>query len=55
MKLYVFSWRNNPKRAELFGRVCRILCRGTLNSRMVEFIDSGQREIISGNALRRIT
>jgi hypothetical protein len=51
--LYRFCWGNNPKRATMQGRVCRVLCRGTMNSAMIEFIDNGQREVVSRNALRR--
>lgn len=51
---YIYCWRNNAKRATLYGRRCRVLARGAMNSRLVEFED-GQREIVSGNALRRAT
>jgi len=53
MSLYTYQWGNNDKRATLRGRVCRVVCRGRRNSCMVEFIDNGQREIISRNALRK--
>ena len=49
--LYRFCWGNNPKRATMQGRVCRVICRGTMNSAMIEFTDSGQREVVSRNAL----
>lgn len=49
---YYFAFGNNEKRAGLKGRACRILARGTKNSRLVEFED-GQREVVSGNALRK--
>ena len=52
--LYVFAWKNNPKRAAMRGRPCRVLARGSLNSCLIEFIDTGQREIISRNALRKL-
>jgi hypothetical protein len=49
---YVFAWGNNTKRAELKGRLCRIVCRGSsMRSVMVEF-ENGQREIVSYRALR---
>lgn len=51
--IYVYVWRNNPKRATLFGRYCKIVARLTMNSAVVEFED-GQRECISRNALRRL-
>ena len=53
--IYVYTWGNNPKRKTLKGRQCRVLARGTMNSAMVEFIDNGQREVISRNAIRRVT
>lgn len=50
---HTFAWGNNPKRLTLKGRSCRIIAFGRMNSRLVEFAD-GQREIVSGNALRRL-
>ncbi len=50
---YRFAWRNNEKRATLYGRRCRVLVRGKFNSALVEF-ENGQREIISRNALRKV-
>ena len=47
-----FAWGNNPKRATLKGRLCRILATGKKNSVMVEF-EGGQREIVSRRALRK--
>lgn len=55
MTTYLYRWKNNPKRASLYGRACRVLARGALNSALVEFTDNGQREIISRNALKKIT
>jgi len=49
---YRYHWRNNSKRATLYGRTCRVLCRLSRNSAVVEF-DGGQREVVSRNALRR--
>ena len=37
MALYRFAWRNNPKRATLHNRLCRVLARGKKNSVLVEF------------------
>mgnify|MGYP006283554707 FL=1 len=51
--LYVFAWKNNPKRAAMHNRRCRVLARGSLNSCLIEFTDNSQREIISRNALRK--
>jgi len=50
---YIYVWGNNPKRAMMKGRRCRVLRRGSLNSCMVEFED-GQAEIISRNALQKV-
>lgn len=49
---YIFHFGNNEKRASLKGRACRIIARGTQNSRLIEF-ENGQREVVSGNALRK--
>lgn len=35
------------------GRVCRVLCRGRMNTCRIEFVDNGQREVVSRNALRK--
>jgi hypothetical protein len=48
-----YVWGNNPKRATLKGRACRVLARGSLQSVMVEF-ENGQREVVSFRALRRL-
>lgn len=52
MTWYRFAWKNNPKRATLFGRRCRLVVSGKMGSVMVEF-ENGQREIVSRRALRR--
>jgi hypothetical protein len=43
----------NGKDSPFFGQRCRIVARGALNARMVEF-ESGERAIVSGNSLRRV-
>ena len=50
---YYYAWKNNPKRKELYGRRFNIIARGKKNSVLVEF-ENGQREVISGNAIRKI-
>jgi len=55
LKKYIYSWGNNEKRATLKGRTCIVLARGTMNSCMVQFLDNGQMECISRNALRKKT
>lgn len=51
---YRYVWRNNAVRRRLYGRTCRVVCRGTMNSAEVEFDDDGERQIISRSALRRV-
>ncbi len=48
-----FAWRNNPRRAELYGQRCRIIARGRMGSVLVEWAN-GQRDIISRRALRSV-
>jgi hypothetical protein len=48
----IYRWANNPKRAALKGRRCRVVCRLAKNSALVEF-ETGQREVVSRSALRR--
>ena len=43
----VFRWGNNSKRATMKGRECKIITRGKMNSICIEFLDNGQREIVS--------
>ena len=47
-----YAWKNNEKRAGLYGRRFRILARLKMNSAVVEF-KNGQREVISRNAIRK--
>jgi hypothetical protein len=49
---YFYVWANNPKRATLYLRACRVLYRMKKGSVSVEFED-GQREVVSSRALRR--
>jgi hypothetical protein len=53
--LYVYAWGNNPKRATMKGRACRLLSTMALGSVYIQFIDNGQREVTSRRALRRIS
>lgn len=49
----VFAWRNNERRAELYGRRCRIVARGsTMHSVLVEF-ENGERVVTSRRAIRK--
>lgn len=49
---YVYRWKNNPKRAALYGRRCKVLAYGKMNGALVEFED-GEQAVVSRNALRR--
>jgi len=51
-QIYIYVWGNNPKRASMKGRKCRVIKRYKRNSALVEF-ESGQREVVSRNALRK--
>jgi hypothetical protein len=51
--IYYYAWRNNVKRETMYGRRFLILCRGTMNSAMVQF-ENGQIEIMSRNAIRKV-
>jgi len=53
-KAYIYSWGNNEKRKMMKNRTCKVICRGKMNSALVEF-KNGQMEIISRNALQRKT
>jgi len=50
-KIYIYGWKNNPKRRALYGRRCQALAWGRMNSVLVEFED-GNKEVISRRALR---
>lgn len=50
---HVFRWKNNDRRAKLFGKRCRILAYGpTMRSVLVEF-EEGERVITSVRALHK--
>jgi hypothetical protein len=50
--LYRWHWRKRlPDR---HGQVFRVLCRGALNSCLIEFVSDGWRVVTSRNALRRV-
>ncbi len=51
--MYKYVWGNNPKRAKMKGRLCKVTKWLAMNSCAVEF-ENGQRECISRNAIRRI-
>jgi hypothetical protein len=49
---YIYNWGNNPVRAKLKGKKCRILARGKMNSVALEF-ENGQQIITSANSFYR--
>jgi len=52
-QLYEYRWGNNKVRAKLKGRKCRIVKRGKRNTVMLEFIDTGERFLTSGNSIKK--
>lgn len=53
-KLYRYAWGNNPVRAKMKGRICRVLKSGAMNTVLIEFLDTGERTTTSHRALRRV-
>ena len=51
---YVYHWSNNPARALLKGRRCRIIATFSRNTVVIEFPD-GHRASTSRRALRKAT
>lgn len=51
MTVYVYRW--GKYRPDLKGRRCVVLGRGAMNSALVRFLDSGERHVVSRNALRK--
>lgn len=43
----------NGEDSPLFGQRCRVIARGALNARLVQF-ESGELHVVSGNALRKL-
>jgi hypothetical protein len=52
-EIYTYGWGNNTRRAELKGRECVVLARGTMNSILLRFLDTGEQIVTSRNAVRR--
>jgi len=48
---YIFRW-NRPGLPGRKGQECTVICRGKMNSCMIQFED-GFRAVVSRNALRR--
>jgi hypothetical protein len=48
MKFYLYRWNRQGRK----GQICRVLCRGSMNSCLLEFAD-GFKMVTSRNALKR--
>jgi len=46
---YYYAWNRMGRK----GQLCRVICRGTMNSCLLEFHD-GFRAVTSRNALRKV-
>lgn len=51
-QLYRWFWK--ARLAERRGQLFRVLCRGKLNSCLIEFCDDGWTVVTSRNALRKV-
>jgi hypothetical protein len=49
----VYVWGNNPRRAELKGRRCEIVARGSMGSVLIRFLDTGETVVTSRRSVRR--
>jgi len=54
MTAYTFAWGNNPRRAELKGRVCVVEASGPKQTVLIRFLDTGERVTTSVRALRKV-
>lgn len=52
MTEYPYLWHWRLRLPDRKGQRCRVVCRGTMNSALVEFAD-GFRAVVSRNALRK--
>ena len=50
---FIYYWRVRTRLPERYGRPCRVLCRGRLNSCLVEFKD-GAKFVTSRSYVRRL-
>lgn len=53
MTIYHYAWKNNAVREKLYGRKCIVLCRGKKNSILIQFLDDGEKHVVSRNAVRK--
>jgi hypothetical protein len=49
MKVYIYRWNRMGRK----GQRCIVLCRGTMNSCLVRFVDDGFEAVTSRNALKK--
>lgn len=50
-RLYRWHWRARLPERE--GELCRLICVGTLNAALVEFVADGKRVVTDRRAIRR--
>lgn len=50
--IYEYRWGNNEKRLTMKGRQCKLLAKGKKNSCLIEFLDTGQKELVSQYAIK---
>jgi len=50
--MYRYCWKNNDKRKELHGRLCKVICRLRMNSVVIEFLDNKEQVCTSRYAIR---
>ena len=52
--IYEYRWGNNPVRAKLKGRRCKVIARGKMRTCTVKFLDTGEVVSTSQRALRNV-
>ena len=52
--IYIYKWKNNSKRINLYNRLCMVIRYLRMNSCIIKFIDNGQLECVSRNSLKKI-
>jgi len=54
MTTYRYAWGNNPVRAKLKGRLCRLLVVGGKGTVLIQMLDTGEKMYTARRALRRV-
>jgi hypothetical protein len=49
----LYRWRWRAKLPERHGEILTVICRGKMNSCLIQFVRDGHRVVTSRNALRR--